>query len=442
MFSLQPPRHIPTLPELGHSAMSTQCPVDLRVQSAKHMRINTEARPKDFEPAVDWISGLIGAALDKRVARFLALERKDPLLATHFRDTFALEFALAKVRKYRRNTGRLPKGDEYTYLYSFLVPAHRIHAALPPEVRTPFEGRLRDAVNGAYGARPFAYEISIATHLMHKGWDVEFMDYSGAARFDLLARQGTVEIEVECKSTSGDTGRKIHRQEVNRLADLLLPTTERLADIAGCHRILVTIPDRLGKSNEAISGIASVVASVAQQEGSASNELAHVEYTFDDIATWPQPWRDPEAKSFFEQRFGIPNANLLFHGRANFSVVAVMIRSAKADRVVEAIANAAKDAADQCSGTRPALLALYLIDEISRPELQAMLTTPNGLHAVTHAVFRGRKRQHVNSIAFTVPQSIRPDGTGAKRLSGDVVVLNNPQPLFPGDEIRSVFRSP
>jgi len=39
----------------------------------------------------------------------------------------------------------------------------------------------------ASGTRPFAYEISIATHLMHKGWDVEFIDYSGAARFDLLA---------------------------------------------------------------------------------------------------------------------------------------------------------------------------------------------------------------------------------------------------------------
>jgi Holliday junction resolvase len=71
-------------------------------------------------------------------------------------------------------------------------------------VKVPFEGRLRDTVNGASGARPFAYEISIATHLMQKGWDVEFMDYSGAARFDLLARQGAVEIEVECKTTSGD----------------------------------------------------------------------------------------------------------------------------------------------------------------------------------------------------------------------------------------------
>ena len=39
--------------------------------------------------------------------------------------------------------------------------------------------------------------------------------------------------------------------------------TPQLADMAGSHRILVTIPDRLGKSNEALCGIASVVASAA-----------------------------------------------------------------------------------------------------------------------------------------------------------------------------------
>lgn len=268
------------------------------------------------------------------------------------------------------------------------------------------------------------------------------MDYSGAARFDLLARQGAVEIEVECKTTSGDTGRKIHRQEVNRLADLLLPATEQLADTAGCHRILVTIPDRLGKSDQELSGIASVVASAAQQKKSASNDLARAEYVFDDLSSWPEPGRDPDAKSFFERRFEIHNAHLLFRSSPMFSAVAVMIRSAKADGVVDAISDAAKEAADQCSGTRPALIALHLIDEISRPELQAMLTTPNGLHAVTHAVFRGGRRHHVDSIAFTIPQSIRPDGTGAKRLSGALIVLNNPQPLFPCDEVRSVFRSP
>jgi hypothetical protein len=61
-------------------------------------RISTEARERDFLPAVTWISSLVGAALDKRVAGFKAQQLKNPLLATHFRETFAFEFALAQAR--------------------------------------------------------------------------------------------------------------------------------------------------------------------------------------------------------------------------------------------------------------------------------------------------------------------------------------------------------
>ena len=119
-----------------------------------------------------------------------------------------------------------------------------------------------------------------------------------------------------------------------------------------------------------------------------------------------------------------------------------MIRSEKADAVVDALSNAAKEAADQCSGTRPALIPMHLIDEISRPELQSMLRTPNGLHVVMRALLRSGMRQHVDFIAFTISQSIRPHGIGARRVSGDVIALNSSQPLFPCDEIRSLFRSP
>jgi hypothetical protein len=406
------------------------------------MRINTDALITDIEPAVNWIGGLIGAALDKRVAAFERQERGNPLLAAHFCENFALEFALAKVRKYRKSTGRLPKGEEYDPLYGFLIPAHRIHAALPPAAKTPFEGRLRDAVNGAYGARPFAYEISIGTHLMQKGWDVDFVDYSGAARFDFLARRGAAEIEVECKTTSNDTGRKIHRQEVSRLADLLLPVTKQLADQAGCHRILVTLPNRLGKSVEELSGIVSTVAAAVQQRASVSNDFVRMDYTLEALDSWPEPERDPEAAlAFFEERFGVRNAHLLFHGRSGFSVVAVMITSAKADSVADTISEQAKEAAEQCSGTRPALIALHLVDHVSRVDLQTILHTPNGLHTIAHAVFKGTNRRHVDSIVFTVPQTRRNDQAGARWLSGDLVILNNPQPRFPCAEIRSIFRA-
>jgi hypothetical protein len=404
------------------------------------MRISTEAFPNDIDAATDWVSGLIGAAVDKRIAGYEQQERTNPLLASHFRNTYPLEFALANARKYRKSTGRLPQGQEYDAVYSFLISAHRIHNALPLEVRIPFEGRLREAVNGINGARPFAYEINIATHLMQKGWDVEFIDYSGIARFDLLARRGDIEIEVECKTTSGDTGRKIHRQEVNRLADLLLPITQQVASEAGCHRILITIPGRLRKSTQELSAIASVVAEATKNKASASSELARAEYSFDGLDRWPEPG-DPRLLAFFEQRFGFRNANLLFQGQRDFSVAAVMIRSAMADSVVDTISGLAKEAADQCSGTRPALVALHLIDEIDNSALRNMLETPNELHEIMHALLKGGTRNHVGSVAFTVPQVTRTDGSGARRRSGGLVMLNNPTPLFPCEELRSLFRA-
>ena len=108
------------------------------------MRISTDARTADIQPAINWISGLIGGALDKRVAAFEQQERSNPLLADQ--------------------------------LYGFLIPAQRIHAALPASAKAPFEGRLRHALNAPHGLRSFAYEISIATHLMQRNWDVVFMD--------------------------------------------------------------------------------------------------------------------------------------------------------------------------------------------------------------------------------------------------------------------------
>jgi hypothetical protein len=164
---------------------------------------------------------------------------------------------------------------------------------------------------------------------------------------------------------------------------------------------------------------------------------------FENVGSWPEPGpgRDHDAIAFFEERFGIKNSNLLFLGRACFSIVAVMITSSKADTVVDTIADEAKEAADQCSGTRPALITLHLVDQISRSDLQTMLKTPSGLHEIAHAVFKDTGRLHVDSIAFTVPQILRTDGHGAKWLSGDMVAIYNPQPRFPCAEIRSIFRA-
>jgi hypothetical protein len=405
------------------------------------MRISTDVRERDIEPAVNWISGLIGAAVDKRVLAFEQIEHKNPLLITsHFQDNFPLECALGKARKYKKKTGRLPKGNEFDLLYGFLISAQRIHAELPRAAINRFEGALRGALKDSNGLRPFAYEVGIAAHLMRKKWDVEFTDLCGTARFDFLARQDNIEIEVECKTTSGDTGRKIHRQEVNRLANLILPTMQQFADTAGCHLIRVIIPNRLAPADRELAEIASIVASSGPQKCAASDDLAQVEYRYENISAWPEPNRDRDAREFFEKLLDAKNSHIVFYSRPGHSIVAVMIGSAKADSVVDAIATQAKDAADQCSGNRPALIAMHLIDQISRPELEVLVKTQGGLQAIAHAVFKDTKRLHVDSIVFTIPQLVEIEADGARRLTAPVGIIFNDKPNYECDRLRSIFR--
>jgi hypothetical protein len=132
------------------------------------------------------------------------------------------------------------------------------------------------------------------------------------------------------------------------------------------------------------------------------------------------------------------NSHIVFYSRPGHSIVAIMIASAKADSVVDAIATQAKAAADQCSGNRPALIAMHLIDQISRPELELLVKTQSGLQAIAHAVFKDRL--HVDSIVFTLPQRVQIEADGARQLIGDVGIILNDKPIFKCDRIRSTFR--
>ena len=210
---------------------------------------------------------------------------------------------------------------------------------------------------------------------------------------------------------------------------------------ARCHCILVTVPDRLANRTTNCTP-SHHVSRRLESGGSVSTVSARAEYTFETLETWPEPDRDLDAAiAFFEGRFGRQNAHLVFHERRGFSIVAIMVTSAKGDGVIDTTSQQAKEAAGQCSGKRPALIALHLVDQLSRDDLQSMLRTSKGLHTITHAVFQNENRLHIDSIAFTVPQVRRSDRSGARWLSGDLVMLNNPKPRFVCPELRSIFRA-
>jgi hypothetical protein len=408
------------------------------------MKINDDMTNGDIEAAMNWLDGLIGAPLDRSVANGERHGASNPLLASYFQEKLALETALVKARRYSRNTGSLPFGPEYDLAYYFAVNAHRIHSALPNDVREPFSGRLKDAVNSLHGAQPFAFEIGMAVHVMGRGWDVDFADYSGTGRFDFLARRQDVEIEMEVKSPSGDAGRKIHRKEMNRLADLMVPTTEQLANEQGCHLLRVTVSDRLPAGEKELMEISALVAKAAEGKSTVSTDLGRAEYGASNISDWPDPRSGNEAREFFEELFGVSNQHILFYGRGRFSIVAVLVESSFPNQVLQvhkALANQAKKAADQCTGKRPAVIALQIADPIDAAVLEILRSTQSGLHFIASKVFEGFNRLHVDSVVFAVPQLPGPQVGGTRQASGLVVTLFNPNPLYPCPAARTLFSS-
>jgi hypothetical protein len=144
------------------------------------------------------------------------------------------------------------------------------------------------------------------------------------------------------------------------------------------------------------------------------------------------------ANEFYEQRCGVTNAHLLINDHRDTAVVAVTIASAKPDSVVARIAEQVKEGAKQCSGTRPALVAVRLADDIEERELQALLREPGGFHVIGGKVFEGSDRQHVDSLA--IPQRLRTNDDGEIMMSGSMAAIYNPQPKFVCPEIREISR--
>lgn len=404
------------------------------------MRVSNEANMSDVLAAFNWVGEIVGKEFDAKTARQEPQFRRDRILALHFLNNFHLEWLFAAAREHHSNTGQLPTDHVFDPLFSFLVSAHRIFAHLPSSATNEFTRKLQGFVTGKFGIRPFAYEITMAMHLMSKGWDVVFADIENVGNFDFLASKDGLEIEMECKTTSGDSGRQIHRHEMSRLFSLIEPALEGLVAIAGSHFLKVTIPSRLESSDAALQRVAHAIIQAAEQRGDVSAPDASVDYSHRADLVWSGPQDDGSIQRICEEVLGVSNAHIHLRGRPSLSVAIAAFTSERPDTVVSTLAKRAKEAADQCSGARPAVVALNLVDPISRIELEGMLGTFNGLHAIAAEVFQKEKRSHVDTMAFTVPQTPEFNEAGYTTIKGDVLTLYNPRPKFLCPAMRDLFR--
>jgi len=109
--------------------------------------------------------------------------------------------------------------------------------------------------------------MSVATHLSNAGFDIDFVDLEGKQRFDFLARKEGIELEVDCKTVSGDVGRPVHRRRALEIFHLIYSALAEQVDRRESRAVRIVIPSSLHGRDEYIGSLSKlVIQSVREQQ--------------------------------------------------------------------------------------------------------------------------------------------------------------------------------
>lgn len=352
----------------------------------------------------------------KRFNSFDSQIRNNPFYKEYILDRFPLEIAFQSFQNWRRSTGRehrVPIDADEAALFGFIGMAARVHQRLSVQGKKRFEGSIRDALKNDDGLSPLAFELTVAAHMMHRGFDVEFVDLEGTEKFDLLCeREGNL-LEVECKNLSGDAGRPIHRRRLVQLGAAIqgVVGTDRRRN-AGIELVKVTLNKRLEGRTEHQKTIASAVArSLETQQNVQSPEGFSIEYELigpelsPDIPSNINAATVARLRSEVENLVQAPNANIVFDISPGRSVTAIVVDSLKRTKILDYVAEQSKKAASgQLTGERPGMVCVRFVD-ISDEQLYQIAeveksSDPSALQLLASELLSREDWSHIHTLAF------------------------------------------
>jgi hypothetical protein len=318
-----------------------------------------------------------------------------------------------------------------------------VYDRLAPQAQKSLVGRIQSGLRDDVGISPLAYELTMASHLMQKGVDVEWRDWD-AGGYDFLVRNGSVEAEVECKTFSADIGRKVHRRHHFQLGGRIHEEISRTLDRDGSIFVDTLIADRLdGAMDEVAKHICA-----ALESGQDVSEMPIVrlhKLSSDDIPFEPdsKDYGPAEITEFVEKRFERKNPSLLVMARKGRGIAILAIRSAKPDEVTGGIYKQLKRGATQFSGERPAFLCAHMLDmrpgEILELHAEQERGRPTGFNYIATRLFKDRA--YIHTLLFSTPGIPRKSQTIEGNLrrrhymeSGLVFNFSNPGNPFANEQ--------
>jgi hypothetical protein len=315
-----------------------------------------------------------------------------------------LEISLSEQIIILETCGKLESGTLSLEAFAALQFAQmvvEVHQCLSSAGKLVLTGRIRDALKAENGFASLYLELDMARRLIEAGFELEFSDLEGIARYDLRFWNHRVEGEIECKSLSGDAGRKIHRKDFYRFMDAVSPQMVSRVESSANEVLLVTLNNRLPADTKSQLQLRSATRRLLEnatlkhiQEGffqierePFSKRLASASYQ--DIKEFYKTCRSAYGDNCHVSGILTPNARCL-----------VVMRSEREDDHSKPIQDALKKATTQLSTTRPGFIAVQF-DDIDPCDLLSLhLRRRTGL--ISYYLFHACAADHVAATQFSI----------------------------------------
>jgi len=395
------------------------------------MRLLLPSDIKALAPHLEAFLDLVGRERwFKRCDQLDADQRRSPFRWKIVSDYHWLEMAIGFQADVLEKEGRLlPELADGLILASlnFAATAAGVHAQISPRGRQVLEGRLRDSLKAETGFAALYLELDLAQRLMDAGYDVEFVDMEGNARFDLLFSRDTFIAEVECKSLSADAGRQIHRKDFYRFMEAITPALTAQATLKRQEVLLITLDARLPSHAPDQAVLVKAVSSILCDGAPASEQGRHFRLERHSYAECLGQVPIGDQRAIYKACGAAFGQNThVAGGRLQDGGCLVVMRSSREDDPSKPKLEAMRKGASQFTGERPAFIAIQEHGIEPADLMLPHLRRKAGI--LSYALFGHYGADHVNATYITgFGAVVARDG----RVGTPAFAIPNPKPRFP-----------
>lgn len=382
---------------------------------------------------VPWIYRRLARAIGAEhwqgaVARQDEAIRSNHFLGDYLRTEYAIAYQLDRLRRLVAEFGTLPhEACNDSSIFPSLAFAAQVLGVLETstvkQVRT-FVKRVRTAFSSSENMHGLRLELQAATHFARRGQRVGWHRVNNGGSFDLLIEDlGPSGLEVECKSISENTGRRIPRHEALEFwGDLWKDVAGVAQNLRSGLTVVLTVPYRLPVDAWERAALArEVVARIVAGRGATLGGGAEVRIeSFDPekIKVTKDKGREKLRKAI-DAATGTTNREAAVYGTPAGGMLAFVMQSAVGDVVLDRVFATLDDsAARQFTGKRGALfwVALQGIDADQLLSVHKQDSVPGGQPTALKlgvSDFLNRAPGHIVGVVFSSRSGLIPavDGT-------------------------------